>query len=209
MTRHELEQRLYEKRDLPHIVEGIDLVQRAREYALQMHGDQKYGDEPYSVHLEDVETILIEFNHISSVLRAAAWLHDLEDPFNLASPETDRKIFETEFHKQFNNGYLFVIVEAVSVEPGKNRKIRNKATYEKIAKYEYAIILKLADRISNGRKSKANDSGKFAMYKKEYPEFRAALFTGSESTLPMWAELDRLFNYQPSIIQITGANENA
>jgi (p)ppGpp synthase/HD superfamily hydrolase len=106
MTRDKLNKRIEERMHQPAIADGVALVQRAREYALRMHGDQKYGDEPYSMHLEDVETILIEFNHISSTLRAAAWLHDLEDPFKLASPETNRKIFEDEFHKQFNNGYL-------------------------------------------------------------------------------------------------------
>jgi hypothetical protein len=93
-----------------------------------------------------------------------------------------------------------VIVEAVSTEPGKNRKERNKATYQKIKKYEYAIVLKLADRIANGRRSKSGDpkfqAHKFEMYKKEYPEFRAALYTASVDTLPMWWELDRLFDFQ-------------
>jgi (p)ppGpp synthase/HD superfamily hydrolase len=195
MTREELDKRTKERMHQPMIAEGVTLVNRAREYAIKMHGDQKYGEEPYSVHLEDVETVLIEFNHVSSVLRAAAWLHDLEDIFKLDTPELRQK-FSEEFHRAFDNGLLYVIVEAVTSEPGKNRKERNKATYQKIIKIEEAIIVKLADRIANGRRSKANDPGKYAMYKKEYPEFRATLFTGSIDTWPMWSELDRLFEYQ-------------
>lgn len=156
-----------------------------------------YGEgEPYSVHLEDVETILIEFNHISSTLRAAAWLHDvLED---VLTTTEQREKFKTEFP-----GYLYLIVEAVTSEPGKNRKERNTKTYPKIANLDYAIVLKLADRISNGRASvrkafsvDTKYNSKYSMYKKEYPEFRAALYTPTIDNLTMWWELDRIFDYQ-------------
>ena len=200
MTRQELDEQLQRVKHIPLVQEGIALVEQARQYALKMHGDQKYGDDPYSVHLEDVETVLIEFDHNESLLRAAAWLHDLEDIFKLDTPES-RQFFHDEFTKEFSkdkgHGYLFLIVEALTSEPGKNRKERNKATYVKIAKLTGAIKVKLADRISNGRKSKASDPGKFAMYKKEYPEFRATLYKdGAEDVLPMWEELDRLFDFK-------------
>jgi guanosine-3',5'-bis(diphosphate) 3'-pyrophosphohydrolase len=195
MTRQELDKRLQEQMNNSFVANGVALVEHARQYANQMHADQKYGDEPYTVHLEHVESILIEYNHVSSLLRAAAWLHDLEDIFKLDTEE-NREIFHEAFIKEFgqNYGLLFLIVEALTSEPGKNRKERNKATYVKIAKYIEAVTVKLADRLANGRKSKANDSGKFAMYKKEYPEFRAALYNADvEWLLPMWEELDQLF----------------
>lgn len=188
MTRAELDKRINEHKGQSQIVaDGIKLVERARQFALKWHGNQMYGEnEPYSVHLDDVESILIEFNHISSVLRAAALLHDV-----LEDTKVDREIFSIEFP-----GYVNLIVEAVTSEPGANRKERNKKTYPKIAKLEYAIIVKLADRLANGRRSKASGDPKFNMYKKEYPEFRAALYTSTIDTLPMWWELDRLFDYQ-------------
>jgi guanosine-3',5'-bis(diphosphate) 3'-pyrophosphohydrolase len=188
MTRQELNEQTQS------VLDGIRLVERARQYALKMHGDQKYGDEPYSVHLEEVETILIEFNHTSPILRAWAWLHDLEDIFKLDSDE-NRALFYKSFMEAMDHEELFVLVEAVTLEPGKNRKERAKATYPKIVKHERAIIGKLADRLANGRRSKAGDPGKYSMYKKEYPAFRAALFTGAPATMPMWIELDRLFEY--------------
>lgn len=191
MTRDELDQRINERMSCKTIKDGVDLVARARRYALQMHGDQKYGTEPYSVHLEDVETILIEFNHISSVLRAAAWLHDV-----LEDTQADPGFLRSEF-----SGYVYLIVEAVTSEPGKNRKERNALTYPKIARLQYATIVKLADRLANGRRSKLTGDSKYEMYKKEYPEFRAALFNKNSADdrtgiLPMWWELDRLFDYQ-------------
>lgn len=196
MKREDLERRLQEQMNIPIIADGVALVEHARQYALKMHGDQKYGDDPYSVHLADVEAILIEFDHIGSTLRAAAWLHDLEDIFKLETEEK-RQIFRDTFLMEFKDSsvknYLYIIVESLTSEPGKNRKERNKATYVKIAKFAGAITVKLADRIANSRKSKASDPGKFAMYKKEYPEFREALYTEAENILPMWEELDRLF----------------
>lgn len=199
MTRDELDKRINERLHQPMVLDGVELVEHAKQYALKMHGDQKYGDEPYSVHLENVENVLIEYDQISSTLRAAAWLHDLEDIFKLDSEES-RNLFHTammtEFRDSSMKNYLYVIVEAVTSEPGKNRKERNTKTYEKIAKFRYAVVLKLADRIANGRKSKASNPGKYAMYKKEYPEFREKFYTSDIDILPMWWELDRLFDFQ-------------
>jgi (p)ppGpp synthase/HD superfamily hydrolase len=190
MTRAELDKRIFERMYIQNIADGAALVSRAKKYAIKMHEGQEYGPgEPYTVHLESVETVLIEFNHISSVMRAAAWLHDvLEDVLKTVE---QREHFKKEFPD-----YLYLIVEAVTSEPGKNRKERNTKTYPKIVSIEEAIIVKLADRISNGRRSKATGSKQYEMYKKEYPEFRAALFTSDIDTLPMWWELDRLFDYQ-------------
>ena len=199
MTRDELDKRINERLHQPMVLDGVELVEHAKQYALKMHGDQKYGDQPYSVHLEDVESVLIEFDHISSTLRAAAWLHDLEDIFKLDSEES-RELFRSTMLNEFKDSsmknYLYVIVEAVTSEPGKNRKERNAKTYQKIVNYRYAVIVKLADRIANGRKSKASDPGKYSMYKKEYPEFRQIFYTSDIDILPMWWELDRLFDFQ-------------
>ena len=124
MTRAELDKRINERMNIKAIAEGADLVARARRYATKKHEGQEYGDEPYIVHPEDVESVLIEFNHISSTLRAAALLHDvLEDV--LKAPE-QREQFKRDFP-----GFLYLIVEAVTAEPGKNRKERNTKTYPK------------------------------------------------------------------------------
>jgi len=178
---------------MTHDMEGAELVARARQYATKMHGNQMYGDnEPYTVHLDDVEAVLVEFGHTSPILLASGQLHDVRE---------DTQVSKEEFEREFP-GMVAVIVEAVTNEPGKNRKERAKLTYPKIAKERYAIIVKLADRISNGRASKRKlESGdlqgnKFSMYKKEYPDFRAALYTSDIDILPMWWELDRLFDYQ-------------
>ncbi len=188
MTRAELDQRIKERMHQKIVADGVRLVDRAKRFAIQAHGDQKYGDLPYSVHLESVETVLIEFGHISSVMRAAAWLHDvLED-----TETTEAQLVDANIPHE-----VISLVQSVTSEPGKNRKERNAATYPKIARNLYAVALKLADRIANVRNATASGSDLLKMYKKEYPEFRAALIGVRDITLtPMWWTLDRLLDYQ-------------
>ena len=38
--------------------DASDVVDRARAFAVQAHGDQRYGDEPYVVHLDEVAAIV-------------------------------------------------------------------------------------------------------------------------------------------------------
>jgi (p)ppGpp synthase/HD superfamily hydrolase len=186
MTKEELDRRIKER--APHseaVREGMELVERARTFAIKNHGDQKYDTEPYSVHLDAVENVLIEFDHISSVLRAAAWLHDLVEDTNVSQAEID-----IEFP-----GYVALIVGAVTSEPGKNRRERNIKTYPKIAQYPEAIILKLADRIANVRNCIATQSDLLNMYRKEYPAFRLALKSDNPDVKRMWWYLDFLMSY--------------
>lgn len=190
MTREELDRRITER--MPHseaVREGALLVERAKAFAIKSHGDQQYDGKSYSVHLDAVELVLIEFNHVTSILRAGAWLHDvLED--------TDVTLLELEMEFP---GYVALIVEAVTSEPGKNRRERNIKTYPKIEKYLEAIILKLADRIANVRNCiNTRNAGLLAMYKKEYSDFRLALKNDHPDTKEMWFYLDILLDYKES-----------
>jgi len=59
------------------------MIHEARMFAMEWHGNQMYGDKPYSAHLTDVEMKVIflysEHEHIE-LLRLTAVLHDiLED----------------------------------------------------------------------------------------------------------------------------------
>lgn len=58
----------------------MDIVTRARKFAIQHHGDQKYGDKPYVYHLDCVFNKLDTSFPYSSRVGAVAYLHDiLED----------------------------------------------------------------------------------------------------------------------------------
>lgn len=151
----------------------MKLIESAIKLAIQEHGDQKWSHYPYIVHLHDVESILRPFGDMD--LLVAAYLHDIveDTPITLESLE----LFGPEVVK---------LITAVTDEPGKNRKERKAKTYPKVkAAGKKAIILKLADRISNVRESARSDSKLFEMYRKENIEFKEGL------ALYDWVMIDR------------------
>ena len=68
------------------------------------------------------------------------------------------------------------IVYDVTDELGRNRFERHTKTYPKTAANPKAILVKLADRIANTRHSKRGETRFFKMYRREYNEFREALY---------------------------------
>jgi len=141
-----------------------------RNFAIYMagrfHGDQMYGESFYCDHLEDVDNILKSLNYSEGcVARIAAWLHDaLED--TRMSVETIAMYF---------GPAVADVVWRVTDEPGANRAERHAATYPKIAANEWAIAVKLADRIANLEHSQKSSTKFGLMYCKEDAEFVSAL----------------------------------
>jgi len=159
------------------------LVDRAKKFATEKHEGQKYGDCPYTIHLKSVVDEVEAFKFPKAVV-AAAWLHDiLEDtPVNFSE-------LQSLFGKE-----VAELVEAVTDEPGKNRKERAKKTLPKIYRVgTLAIALKLCDRISNVMACirGLGNVKLLGMYKKEYPEFRKALCKENKLGI-LWEKLDNL-----------------
>lgn len=162
----------------------LDRLRWAKFFATTKHGDQKYGGLPYTHHLAAVEAVLRRFPDSSdefewSVLPVleAAWLHDVVE---------DAGVKLKEIHEMFGPR-VAELVGAVTNEPGPNRKMRAALTYPKIRSVNGATRLKLADRIANVE----NGGGLVEMYKKEYEDFRRALYTTGEYET-MWNHLDNL-----------------
>lgn len=157
----------------------------ARAFAIGAHGDQKYGDLPYSAHLTHVYDVTVEFN-LPANHRVAAWVHDV-----LEDTGTTTSTLELVFGSTVTL-YVWAVTGV-----GKTRKERNHNAYCKMFENPIAIPLKLCDRIANGRASKANNPRMFGMYRNEYPTFRTELYVRSRTSgidcTPLWAELDRLF----------------
>lgn len=171
----------------------------AKKFAAKAHADQKYGDQPYTVHLAAVRAVLSDFGldpdggFSLGDLCMAAWLHDvLED-----TPTTAEQL-ELTFGSDVTK-----LVWAVTGE-GANRKERVASAYRKIAEYPKALVLKLADRIANAEASAKDNPRLLTMYRGEYPAFKNALgrqvtFQASgynEFKRPMldamWARLDKV-----------------
>jgi (p)ppGpp synthase/HD superfamily hydrolase len=133
----------------------------ARDFAIQLHGGQLYGlDEPYSVHLDAVHSILVEAGFTGPILDAA-YLHDvLED--------TDCTLDELVNHFE---GEVANLVWSVT-GTGRNRAERNSSIASRLTIYTKGKDLKVADRIANLEAAIAKGNiEKLKMYTNEHPAF--------------------------------------
>lgn len=162
----------------------MELIDRARLFAAQAHDGQLYGDEPYTVHTDEVVACLLEYNFTPEVdeeTLAAAHLHDVQE---------DTDVSNAEICAEFGSD-IASIVDGVSKIKGLSRKQQNARYYVKIRQDPRRVAIKLADRIVNVRRCKAGNPGLLDMYRREYAGFKGALQFGDEFA-GMWAELDYL-----------------
>ena len=145
--------------------------------------------QPYTVHLMAVEEIITRFLPDSPArepLMAAAWFHDAVEDTGMSLDLVEKEC----------GPEVRTLVWAVTDEPGINRKERHEKTYPKIRNVAGAVALKLADRIANVEASAKNRGGYFDMYRKEYADFRQALYSFGQLEV-MWAHLDSLMSNDP------------
>lgn len=155
--------------------------ERAKSFALRAHGDQKYGEFPYSYHLERVVSVLVRFGKDTEELVCAAWMHDVVE-----DTEFSREDVAERFGEDVAN-----LVFCVTYEDGKNRVERAEKTYPKMSACRDAVVLKLADRIANVEEGIRSGSSLVKMYRKEYADFRNALYESGHAE-EMWSHLDSL-----------------
>ena len=154
-----------------------DPLRWAKFFATVRHSTQTYGGLPYTHHLAAVECVLVRFGITDEDMLTAAWLHDVVE---------DTSTKAKEIAEMFNDR-VASLVSSVTNEPGENRKVRAALTYPKIRASADAVRLKLADRIAN-----VENGGKLVdMYRREYEDFRRALYTPGQADA-MWAHLDDL-----------------
>lgn len=172
------------------------LVRFARFYATIKHAGQLYGGTlPYTHHLEAVDKNVQRFVDMErgpayniaarvgeDALRAAAWLHDVQE---------DCGVKNRELVELFGSD-VASIVEAVTDEPGESRRVRHALTYPKIARDPAGLFIKLCDRLTNVQAGGLN----VAMYHNEYAEFRRQLYRAGEFEL-LWVALERALGIIP------------
>jgi len=158
-------------------------VAKALIFAEKHHGNQRYGDHPYIVHLTLVLGVGIELGFPDSVL-AGCVLHDtLED--TPVSYNDIKKVFGAQ---------VADIVYTCTDELGKNRTERKLKIYEKLRLNELALCTKLCDRIANVRFSKMTGSKMWHMYQEEHEKFAEKLYDGNQAGLEhAWRTLEREF----------------
>ena len=157
-------------------------VTKAKEFAIAQHGNQKYGEHPYSYHLAQVSQVLAEFGYAGDeAIMAAGWLHDV-----LEDTPTTYEMLVSEFGKETAD-----IVWAVTTEPGGNRVDRFRKTALKIQSNKKALAVKLADRIANTEASLQSNPKLYKMYVKEFVLFKELLYNPQDvELLPLWNRLE-------------------
>lgn len=158
-------------------------MKKARTFALNAHGDQKYGERPYSFHLDAVANLLQPFGKTAVTI---GFLHDVVEDTEVTVEQIQR-----EFGDLVSKG-----VALLSDEAGANRKERKTKTYEKLAKVsgelEVALTVKVADRLANVRACVVDGkSDLLKVYKSEHKAFRLAAFR-TASCDALWLELNSM-----------------
>lgn len=160
-----------------------DPVARARAFAIAAHGEQRYGDQPYSVHLDAVAAILTPFGEEAQVV---GYLHDVVED-TVVSPNQLRAEFGERVAR---------LVSLVTDEPGVNRRERKARSDAKLAAVSgedsLALVVKAADRLANLRASAVGGAdSKLGMYRREHPDFRRAAYRPGLCD-DLWREIDAI-----------------
>jgi (p)ppGpp synthase/HD superfamily hydrolase len=154
-------------------------IRESRLVAIRAHGNQVYDEIfPYEKHLDDVISVLKRFGFGGKYI-VAGYLHDTIE---------DGALSYGKIEKHFGNE-VAEMVYCVTDELGRNRKERKSKTYPKLAQNQDAIVIKLADRIANVEHGGLKD-----MYKKEYKEFRNAIYQPDRVSASMWEYLDNMMS---------------
>ena len=171
---------------------NINIEEVARRFADGCHADQRYGDQPYMTHIDDVVFILKKWGEKTSFpgfavnqCIIAGYLHDtIED--TTATPDMIAALFDNE---------VAGIVMRVTDAEGSNRKERKLRSYPKMAEDVRAVAVKVADRLANVRACKETDKkAMLKLYQSEHKEFMQQLIidTGFREILePMITELEK------------------
>jgi len=161
------------------------VVARARAFAAEAHAGQRYGDEPYTAHLDEVAARVQPFGELHQTV---AYLHDVVEDTPTTLPEVEALFGDL----------VARCVALLTDEPGDSRKARKQLTHAKLgcvdaaAEEAVALVVKAADRLCNVERCVLHeDRGLLRMYRREHREFRRAVYRPGLAD-GLWAELSTL-----------------
>ncbi|MEN9868380.1 MAG: hypothetical protein RL748_3970 [Pseudomonadota bacterium] len=159
------------------------MIEKALEFAIKWHGDQKYGEHPYVYHLHQVAQLLHDYGEIAQTV---AYLHDVVE-------DTDVSLHEVQ--EEFGP-YVASCVSILTDEPGATRQERKSKTYQKMAQVEgdleLALLVKAADRLANMKSCIRNNyQSLLETYRQEFPSFHASAYRPSMCD-DLWQEMQTL-----------------
>lgn len=180
----------------------MNIVDKAREFALKAHGDQNHGSLKIADHLKAVtDKIDSEFSAYKDMtsaynilaldeLLAIGWLHDVLE---------DTDVAYATLSETFGPNIAYSVYRLTDKE-GKNRKERHLNTYYLIRSDWMATFVKLADRWHNQQRSIDNGERFVKMYHREYEYFKFALWSPAYWTDNFWKQLDAQYEKMDDIV---------
>jgi (p)ppGpp synthase/HD superfamily hydrolase len=166
--------------------------------AIKAHGNQLYGDKPYSVHLDEVAGLVQPYGWDYVKL---AYCHDLLE--DVPDSEEDHRLWEDRILERTDQQFLDDCL-LLKDEDGVNRKERKAKTYAKMREagpeFERALVVKQADRLGNVRSSVRDNPKKLKMYQKEHPAFQGAVYSVGVAN-ELMKELDELLELPSSDLE--------
>jgi (p)ppGpp synthase/HD superfamily hydrolase len=145
-----------------------NILEAAKQLALEKHLNQTYDIHPYEYHLNGVAELAKRYGEEAEII---SWLHDIVE-------DTDTTLEELE--KKFGYRIAF-LVDILTDQQGPNRKTRKTRTNYKLKnvlpEYYTALTVKACDRLFNVSYSlETNNISKMKMYKSEHEDFYNAAF---------------------------------
>lgn len=169
------------------------LIKESREFAIEKHGNQMYGDKPYIYHLDEVHSLAIHYN-LPPIYQVTAYLHDLLEDQNVSKDEIVNKFGIEAYNMVF----------AVSGF-GETRKERSMDIRTKLESNIEAIDLKMIDRIANVKNSILNKPKLLNMYKKEHADYMPIFTKGSKI---IFNDLNKLLNIENTMMNVNKVKKN-
>lgn len=164
-------------------------VSRARSWAIEKHGDQKYGKgdgaRPYACHLAAVAELAAPYGELAEVV---AWLHDTME---------DASVTEADVAAAFDGQVARLVVLLTDPEAeakDEQKRLRNERLATLQGDDRVALVVKACDRLANLRESNkpgAANEKKLEKYRGEHPEFRTAAYREGLCE-PLWKEIDEI-----------------
>ncbi len=162
-------------------------TRRARNFAINAHGDQSYGHLPYIYHLDKVAEIVKDYGENAIKV---AYLHDI--------------IEDTSFTKEnLESAFGKIVADSVSFVSDKKegtRSEKKKSANSTLSKLDMlipsnsiALIVKAADRLANLRAG-----NKIDMYRAEHEEFRNAAYRPGLCER-IWSEINSIIKEEDSV----------
>lgn len=145
-------------------------ILKARQFAIEKHGEQKYGELPYIYHLDMVYQITLDAQ-LDEDYQVAAYLHDILEDTN-----TTKKDLEDLFGHR-----VAKLVDSVSGK-GETRKEKKQCMLAKLNDFPEGINLKMADRYANMKES-LDIPKLFKMYEAELAEYLPLFEKGNQYLL--------------------------